>query len=515
MKLLWLSTGEVLEIDETRDKLKGGGEGRVFRLAAHPELLAKVFHDPEPRRAKIEAMLRNPPDDDGTPGHRSIAWPVGLLVEANSSRRFAGYLMPRIERASDFHQVTNVARRLKHRPHFTYQHQLRVGLNLARAFTTLHAKEYVVGDVNEGNALVTDTGMVTLVDTDSFQVPRQGRAGFHRCTVGVPEFTPPELQGTKFEDIDRTVEHDRFGLAVLLYKLLMQGYHPFMGEAGRGNSQATSMNLQKQIGSTTPFSQIAPPPQAPPRTLLSPALNALFTRCFDAGARRPLARPRADEWRDALKLEEENLRECSRNPQHWFGKHLKGCVWCDHAARVKDLFPDRAPAKSGSTAQQPLSVPGVSAGSTGTAPPPPPPPDPPPLRGLLDGLIDLFRDATARKAQAEVQPGDWEVELQTQPPFTPGPFLVGCRVRLASGGFLTSGGGGFGGMGLVSWMGGVQQRPVDGQWRYDSASKVLSLRGVVHGVAPFERHLTLTGSGAGGYTTVTPDGLPWALRRLN
>src|SRR5436305_1951244 len=93
----------------------------------------------------------------------------------------------------------------------------------------LHSRDYVVGDVNESNILVADTALITVVDTDSFQVrDPDGKTVFH-CPVAKPEFTPPELQGRQLHDVDRVPAHDRFGLAVLIFQLLMEGTHPFAG----------------------------------------------------------------------------------------------------------------------------------------------------------------------------------------------------------------------------------------------------------------------------------------------
>src|SRR5438105_3869599 len=80
--------------------------------------------------------------------------------------------------------------------------------NIAAAVHAVHSRGYVIGDVNESNILVTDTALATLVDTDSFQVRDPGSGVVYRCPVGKPEFTPPELQGASFGEIDRTPEHD-------------------------------------------------------------------------------------------------------------------------------------------------------------------------------------------------------------------------------------------------------------------------------------------------------------------
>ena len=82
---------------------------------------------------------------------------------------------------------------------------------------------------------VGDDALVTLMDTDSFQVRDPQNGVIYRCHVGTPEYTPSELQGRDFASVDRAPEHDLFGLAVLIFQLLMEGTHPFAGTfQGRG-----------------------------------------------------------------------------------------------------------------------------------------------------------------------------------------------------------------------------------------------------------------------------------------
>ena len=62
---------------------------------------------------------------------------------------------------------------------------------------------------------------------DSFQVSADGKT--YRCEGGFPEYTPPELQGVAFRDVDRAQDHDCFGLAIVIFQLLFMGRHPFSG----------------------------------------------------------------------------------------------------------------------------------------------------------------------------------------------------------------------------------------------------------------------------------------------
>ncbi|OIP71251.1 MAG: hypothetical protein AUK48_12680 [Oscillatoriales cyanobacterium CG2_30_44_21] len=130
------------------------------------------------------------------------------------------------------------------KPHGDYARKL------ARAVRSVHSRGYVIGDVNESNVLVADDAIVTLVDTDSFQV--NDGTTIYRCTVGKPEYTPPELQGMSFRDVDRSVQHDLFGLGVLIYQLLMEGTHPFGGVfSGQGEAPELKDRIKRRDISPT------------------------------------------------------------------------------------------------------------------------------------------------------------------------------------------------------------------------------------------------------------------------
>ncbi len=102
-----------------------------------------------------------------------------------------------------------------------------VAANVARAVAAIHEHGPVIGDVNPKNILVTRKATVYLLDVNSFQVSADGKT--YRCEGGFPEYTPPELQGVAFRDVDRAQEHDCFGLAIVIFQLLFMGRHPFSG----------------------------------------------------------------------------------------------------------------------------------------------------------------------------------------------------------------------------------------------------------------------------------------------
>jgi TM2 domain-containing membrane protein YozV len=174
--------------------------------------------------------------------------------------------------------------------------------------------------------------MVTLVDTDSFQV-RDSKGIIHRCPVGVPEYTPPELQGTKLDTVDRNIYHDGFGLGVIIFQLLMEGFHPFTG-APRNPTLSIFGEIylhciKQGIFPYQSNNQFAPPPNAPNFTSLHPEVQSLFLRCFVNGHLNPSSRPSAREWLDSLDKAEKSLVQCSQNPSHWYSSHVGKCSWCE------------------------------------------------------------------------------------------------------------------------------------------------------------------------------------------
>src|SRR5262245_23173348 len=295
------SDGRVLPVGG--QPLAAGGEAVVYELPDLPDLVAKVYHRPAAEHAaKLAAMLAAPPADPmAGSGHVSIAWPADRLLAADGSRTVIGCLLPRVDGALPAFEFYNPRSRLRLCPLFHYGYLLRTARNLAAAVRALHDRDYVVGDLNETNVLVTNQALVTLIDTDSFQVPDRGRA--YRCPVGKAEYTPPELQRVRFADFDRGPEHDAFALAVLVFQLLMQGIHPF---AGRLTGAGDAADLAERIAlGQWPYARsrpvpYQPSPHAPPFATLPPPVHELMRRCFEEGHARSGRRPTAAEWQEAL-----------------------------------------------------------------------------------------------------------------------------------------------------------------------------------------------------------------------
>ena len=312
----FLTGGAPLRLGERIGK---GGEGEVFAIAERPGLAAKIYHADRAtaRREKIEAMVAAPLRAGGL-----VAAPSAVITDGTGA--FSGFLMPRIVSAAPLHDLYAPASRREIIPDAAYRNLLRVAANAARAVAAVHDAGHVIGDVNQSGFLISQDGLVALIDADSFQV-HTGDA-VYRCTVGVPEYTPPELQGRSLNEIDRTRNHDAFGVAVVVFQLLFFGRHPFAGVSERGR-----LSIPEAIANGAfAFSNVrdvplAPPPGAMALTDLPASLAGLFERAFGP---TPDARPLPREWIKALSEAEDAQRPCLDAVRHDFDLRAQACPLC-------------------------------------------------------------------------------------------------------------------------------------------------------------------------------------------
>jgi DNA-binding helix-hairpin-helix protein with protein kinase domain len=258
------------------------------------------------------------------------SWPTATL-HSYARGPLVGVLMPRINDHRELHQLYSPAERRALFPHADWQFLIHCAMNCAAAFETIHGQGHVVGDVNESGLLVSDEAMVKLIDCDSFQIADKGRV--YRCEVGVPHYTPPELQGVSdLGTIDRTANHDLFGLAVLIFQLLFMGRHPFAGRfLGSGEMPLERAIAQGRFAfsSRAQALEMMPPPGSLPLGVLPEELSEYFDRAFLVHPSAPPWRPAAAQWRSALLSLRNNLRACPVNDRHKFPRHLGSCPWCD------------------------------------------------------------------------------------------------------------------------------------------------------------------------------------------
>ncbi|WP_254510766.1 helix-hairpin-helix domain-containing protein [Anatilimnocola floriformis] len=295
-----------------------GGEGAVFDVVGRPDLVAKLYSKPQSKERcdKLRAMTKA----WNTDLQKIAAWPTATLNNGNPTA-VAGILMPRIANHKEIHNLYSVAQRKKDFPDKDWGFLLHTARNCAIAFESIHSHGHVVGDVNQKNVMVSEKGIVALVDCDSFQVKEGNR--IFRCGVGVPEYTPPELHGRKFTEVDRDANHDTFGLAVMVFHLLMMGRHPFAGVPQVNVDIPIEKAIQDGLYAyARNASKLKPPPHVPPLAMLNAPVRDLFERAFASHQR-----PTASEWRHALDASLNGLQRCKNDPKHSFPAGTN-CPWC-------------------------------------------------------------------------------------------------------------------------------------------------------------------------------------------
>ena len=296
------STGRALQLGA---ELARGGEGAVYRLAAAPGTLAKIYNAPPSRErvAKLRAMVAIPPAN--RPG--GTGWPLDL-VEAEGAVR--GFTMPLIPDRQELHAVWSGASRRALFPHADYAMLVATAANLSRAVANVHAAGLVIGDVNERCALAGADGTVALIDCDSFQV------GPHACDVATPMYQPPELQGVAtYRGLVRTRNHDAFGLAVLIFQILFFARHPFAGRPAQGEAPEIPQAIAAFQFAWAEGTGLLRPPRTLPLDATGPEMARLFTRAFSReGA--SAGRPTAETWVRALDALGRRLQPCAYNPAH-------------------------------------------------------------------------------------------------------------------------------------------------------------------------------------------------------
>lgn len=318
--------------------LASSGEGAVYRTsqAGH---VAKIYNNPQPEHfRKLTAMIARPPRDPAAPAV-SIAWPACIL-----SRRAGepvGFLMPEIAKAKRPTILYVPKTRLVDASGVDWFYLHSAALNVARLFRAIHELGYVIGDVKPENLLVNASMQICAIDTDSFQVTDPATKSVYRCPVGTPDYTPPELWGKDFTTIDRSISHDLFGLAALIY-LFLFGKHPFSGgllpESMIG--METGERIKRGLWQWNRSTPLTPHRGSLRIDIVHPELVALFRRCFDRGGQRPDMRPTAKEWQTALELAIDDLMWCQASVLHVHASH-HSCPWCESARNGVDLFPNK------------------------------------------------------------------------------------------------------------------------------------------------------------------------------
>ena len=308
-------------------KIGSGGEGDVFDIvSAGRKFVAKIYHKPleTGKQEKLRLMVRG----CNTELKGIAAWPTDTIYSGQNGP-VRGFIMPKISGYEPVHKIYGPSHRKELYPCADWKFLIRTAKNLAAAFHVLHKFGYIIGDVNEGNILVNDEACVQLIDCDSFQVP--SKECTYYCEVGVAHFTPPEIQKSGNFKMQRSKNHDNFGLAILIFQLLFMGRHPYSGVyRGREDMPIEKAIVQHRFayGKFSQKRSISPPPNSVGLSIVPAELAELFERAFSETGVQPGGRPSAAGWWNVLEDLEQQLKRCGRDSVHYYYKGLVKCPWC-------------------------------------------------------------------------------------------------------------------------------------------------------------------------------------------
>jgi len=318
MNSYYSGTGKVYRLNR---ELGRGGEGTVWELSGEPLLVAKIYNE-SPDGVKA-AKLRHMVAMKNVSLEAFAAWPADLLLDTGGE--LCGFVMRRLNQYVPLHVLYSPMDRKKLFPDKGYNFLAHVARNLATAFHKLHEAGLVVGDVNEGNILINESGLVAFIDCDSFQIRHDH--GRYYCEVGVPRYTAPELlRLSSFEQVERTGNTDSFSMAVLIFQLLFLGRHPFAGRNASNEDIDEEKAIRQHLFAYSlrqPQPRLLPPKDAYDLRELPQSIVTLFHEAFETESR-----PMPHKWIAALEGLLGDMQSCSHSKLHFYPVAAKSCPWC-------------------------------------------------------------------------------------------------------------------------------------------------------------------------------------------
>ena len=316
--------------------LGSGAEGAVYEIIGHPNRVAKIYHDES--SDQIDAMVAISQSFTFRSANLSddIAWPLSPLYDKLGN--FVGFGMNRITATTELDDLYVYPS--KNNSAVTIKDRVTCLISLCDVIGRLHQSGQIFGDFNPNNIKIKPDWTVSFVDADSYHVRKSGKE--YRCVVCAPGYVAPELiracKGTTYADypgVTFTRETDHFALAIHIFRMLMNGCHPYTCERHlkRTGSAPAPKSTDKRVESgETPFFKSIPnhvaPRYAPDISALPPYLRDLFRKAFVDGHLNPMMRPSASEWKSALIRYSSELTECRSNHAHYYWKGNGSCPYC-------------------------------------------------------------------------------------------------------------------------------------------------------------------------------------------
>lgn len=340
-------------------EIGSGGMGIVYRLGnllGTGNLVAKIFKNPtdpkNPSVAKLQAMMARPPEHiyeviNGV-GYTQFAWVRHLIVGEHDE--LIGYAMPELDfdrslSLNPFMYPREAAKLTAYQQSLNYRVQLCA--NISALMADLHGHGHAFIDFKEANMRLMpepSTGMdddykgfiVGFIDCDSYRITASDGSVYPSPVIS-PEMTSPEYHEHK--DIGLLDEkHDRFVLAIELFKILNNGIHPFYFiPVSDRLKNAAHRNTDQFIKERLYAYGLQPQPEIAPlknsiHVCWDDQTRAMFDKAFLST--HATDRPSAAEWENHLRglVQHRQFKVCENYPNdashiHFVDKPCHRCLF--------------------------------------------------------------------------------------------------------------------------------------------------------------------------------------------
>lgn len=193
-----------------------GGEGSVYDCSYRSDYVIKIYHHGQLNRLRLTKMLLM---EKKQVDYGGICWPEKVVFSENGEP--VGYLMRKIRGQplmSVFDGPDSIAEMY---PDWGRAELVRLAIDIMQKIQYLHLFGILIGDLRLNNIVLDEKEIPILIDIDSCQIDSLP------CPTGFPDYTPPELQHVEFKKQLRSYYNEDFACAVLAFRLLFCGIHPY------------------------------------------------------------------------------------------------------------------------------------------------------------------------------------------------------------------------------------------------------------------------------------------------
>ena len=211
-----LAIGKIIGNCRVTGKIAGGGVGDVYQgvdRALDRPVAIKALRTGLPDQDDVRERFRSEARTLARLDHPNVATVYSLVEEDGEL-----YMVMELVRGQTFAELVGEAGRLRPARAFELFHQALEGLAHAHAAGVVHR------DIKSSNLMVSERGVVKVMDFGIARGPGSARLTRFGSVIGTPEFMAPEqIRG---EDV--TARSDLYSLAIVLFEML-SGTVPFKG----------------------------------------------------------------------------------------------------------------------------------------------------------------------------------------------------------------------------------------------------------------------------------------------